>query len=336
MSKRESVVSRVIGRFQAPSPATVIGYETTNTESNDFVQTKSDAQVEIAGNFVQTKSSTQGAITGRPPVAKTAAGVGERMRELDPNECRLWEFADRPEHEAEHAEQLAKEFQSGVGQIHPAVVREVPPSDPQYPQIKYEIISGSVRWRASKIAGKTLKAVVRKLSDKDAITIMLSENNDRKDISEFARALQIGKVWNRGIFDSKSEMADSHRIEKAKLSQYLKVFDNRDTLIEKFGIDVYSMGLRTLYEASLSINESSNNQDSALQHSSHSLDTLSNITVESIRSLKKPKKIILQPFLSKKITNRSSSFFVQTKLDDDQAEAIQKAIEDKLIEMGII
>jgi len=311
MSKRASVVSRVIGRLQTPSPA-----DQTNTNTIDF---------EIKPGFVQTKfEGTNAYVGGRPPV--TNSGVGERMRELNPNECRLWEFADRPEHEADHAEQLAKEFQSGVGQIHPAVVREVQASDPQYPAIKYEIISGSVRWRASKIAGKTLKSVIRKLSDKEAITIMLSENNDRKDISEFARALQIGKVWNRGIFLNKTEMADAHRFALAKFSQYLKAFESRNFLIEKFGNEVYQMGLRTLYEAALSL---SDNESAAIEDI---IESQNKVTVKAILAARKPEK---KPFLSHKAAKNASSFFVQTKLTDEQLSAVNLAILEKLVELGI-
>jgi ParB family chromosome partitioning protein len=265
--------------------------------------------------FAQTKSPMQ-------------PGIGERMRELDPDECRLWEFADRPEHEAVHAQQLAEEFRTGVGQIHPAVVREISITDPDYPRIKYEIISGSVRWRACKLANKPLKAVIRKINDKDAITVMLSENNDRKDVSEFSRALQIGKVWHRGIFESKQEMALAHRFAQAKLSQYLKVFDHHKTLTDMFGDDRFTMGLRTLYEAAHNIENEIPVESNEI--SQKKIEEPIKATVRSLTDNRKDKK-----FIESKVSKMSSSFTVQKKLDDNQLLKVQEAIENALIELGI-
>jgi ParB family chromosome partitioning protein len=307
MSKRPSVVSRLMGtgvfNNETPtSPPPLPSEQTNSTNPTNFAQTKS----------------------------QSSPGIGERMRELDPSECRLWEFADRPEHEAIHAQQLAEEFRNGVGQIHPAVVREISHSDPEYPAIKYEIISGSVRWRAAKLAGKHLKAVVRKLDDKDAITIMLSENNDRKDISEFARALQIGKVWNRRIFESKHEMAQAHRFAQAKLSQYLKVFEHQGELAHLFGDEAYSMGLRTLYEAANNIENDVPVDEQIMPSGETVVEEPTKATVKSLTDRRKEKS-----FIESKVTKKSSSFVVQAKLDDEQLSIVQNAIKNALAGLGI-
>jgi ParB/RepB/Spo0J family partition protein len=300
-----SVVSRVIagGMVSTRNPPV----QDTPLPSSDIIKPP------IRTNFVQTKST----------------GIGERMRELDPNECRLWKYADRPENEALHAQDLANEFLSGVGQLHPAIVREVSPSDVDYPRIKYEIIAGSVRWRASKIAGRNLKAVIRELNDKEAVTIMLSENEARKNISEFSRAKQIGLVWNSGIYESKGEAADAHRMAAGKFSQYLKVYDHHHRLKAIYGEQVSEIGLRNLYEATLSLDEG---QDDAILSEQN---TVANLREARGKTVNDDRITQQKEFLSYRATKKATSFFVQTKLTEEQARKVNEAIKSALKELGV-
>lgn len=304
-----SVVSRVIAGGLAKQQEIT---QNTPLPSSEKTQQSTETQ-KPASNFVQTKS-----------------GLGQRMRELDPSECRLWKYADRPENEALHAQDLANEFLSGIGQIHPATVREIPTSDPDYPRIKYEIIAGSVRWRASKIAQKTLKAVVRELTDKEAITLMLSENEARKNISEFSRAKQIGLVWESGIYESKGEAADAHRFPAGKFSQYLKVYDHLETLKTMFGDKVADMGLRNLYEAVKAIEDG----DVELPSDNIPIEKPPQ-TVSDLRVSRGKEQETNHDILSVKRSKQKTSYFVQTKLTDEQAAKVEHAIMQALADLGI-
>ncbi|MDH2433095.1 ParB/RepB/Spo0J family partition protein [Pokkaliibacter sp. MBI-7] len=86
--------------------------------------------------------------------------------------------------EPESLEQLAASIrQQGVMQ--PVVVR--PQGD------KFELIAGERRWRASQLAGlDKVPALVRQVSDADALVLALVENIQREDLNplEQARALQ--------------------------------------------------------------------------------------------------------------------------------------------------
>ncbi len=76
--------------------------------------------------------------------------------------------------ETELAELAESIKHSGV--IQPVVLRKVGSA--------YELIAGERRWRASKIAGlKTIPAVIRKLSDQEALALSLIENIQRKDLN---------------------------------------------------------------------------------------------------------------------------------------------------------
>ncbi|MCH9743244.1 MAG: ParB/RepB/Spo0J family partition protein [Proteobacteria bacterium] len=173
--------------------------------------------------------------------------VSERVKEVDPLKCKPWKFADRPEDEAGHSSELAESFLSNE-QLSPVIVRELDHLDPDYPVIEYEIIAGSVRWRAAKKAGVMLKAFVRDLTDKEALNVMLIENEQRKGISEFSRALQISRVWDSGMFASKVDLANAHKMDASKVSRYLKVAEHKDALLEIFADEIKTIGLRQLYQ----------------------------------------------------------------------------------------
>lgn len=172
----------------------------------------------------------------------------DRVKEIDPNKCRLWKFADRPEDEAQHATEIASSMDD-IEQISPVIAREISIEDPDYPNIEYEIIAGSVRWRAAKLRNKPLKAIIKSLSDRDAISVMIAENEHRRGITPFARSLQMQTVWESGMFESQDELALAHHMEKSKVSMHLKVAANSDFLKQLYGDDISNIGLRQLYDA---------------------------------------------------------------------------------------
>jgi ParB family chromosome partitioning protein len=74
------------------------------------------------------------------------------------------------------------------GVIQPIVVRPVP----GFPH-QFEIVAGERRWQASKLAGLTeIPAVIRDLSDQEALAVALIENIQREELTppEEARALK--------------------------------------------------------------------------------------------------------------------------------------------------
>jgi ParB/RepB/Spo0J family partition protein len=205
----------------------------TKNETADNLVTTKNAET-VGGDLVATKK-------------QSIKHVAERVKEIDPLKCRLWFFADRPDDEASHSKDIAQSF-IDVEQLNPVIVRPLDLNDPQYPEIEYEVIAGSVRWRAARQAGVPLKAFVRSLSDKEALAVMLIENEQRKSISEFARALQISKVWVSGMFESKGDLAAAHAMDNSKVSRYLKVAENEALLRDIFGSEIKNIGLRQLYQ----------------------------------------------------------------------------------------
>jgi len=86
--------------------------------------------------------------------------------------------------------QLADSIQKN-GVLQPLIVRPFKGQDAY--GARYEIIAGERRWRAAIIAGyKTVPAIIRLLSDQEALTIALIENIQREDLTavEEAKAIQ--------------------------------------------------------------------------------------------------------------------------------------------------
>jgi ParB family chromosome partitioning protein len=81
--------------------------------------------------------------------------IGETIIKIDPKSCICWEYADRQEFEMGDLNKLANDILMN-GQLQPIIVREVGEN--------YEIIAGQRRWRACKIAGINVKAIVRNLN----------------------------------------------------------------------------------------------------------------------------------------------------------------------------
>jgi ParB/RepB/Spo0J family partition protein len=255
-------------------------------------------------DFADTKSNLSQNVTPQIDHSVRTSNVnisaesrpGERIKEIDPSKCRLWKFADRPEDEATHADDLAKSF-TEMEQIAPVIVRTIDHSDADYPEIEYEVIAGSVRWRAAIKSGKLLKAFIRNLDDKQALNVMLAENELRKQISEFARALQVMNIWESGLFESKQEAAQAHKMELSRFSMYLKVASKASELQSNFGSDVKTIGLRSLYEFAGEIGKGSivskNNDSSDKRYAGKPTITsfTVNVSKTGITTIKFPKLI---------------------------------------------
>ena len=75
---------------------------------------------------------------------------------------------------------------AATGVVQPVVVRELPSG-------RYQLITGERRWRASQTAGKTtIPAIVRQVSDEQALEMTIVENLQRADLNpmEQARAFE--------------------------------------------------------------------------------------------------------------------------------------------------
>lgn len=138
---------------------------------------------------------------------------------IPPESCRPWAYADRPEAEFDHLDELARSLKAD-GQLQPAIVRPV--NDPAHPAIRYEVIAGQARWRAAQQAGTMLDVVIHsKMEDEAAFRAMVGENEFRRGLSDFARAKRFSAALDRGLYATKGDMAKSLRMRPSDLSYFL-------------------------------------------------------------------------------------------------------------------
>jgi ParB family chromosome partitioning protein len=129
------------------------------------------------------------ALLGTPTGANaTAAGEGTRAaRNIPVGKIRPGRFQPRREFDADQLTELVESIRT-QGVLMPILVRR-DPDDPS----GYELIAGERRWRAAQAAQlHEIPAVVKELSDREALEAALVENLQRQDLNaiEEARGFQ--------------------------------------------------------------------------------------------------------------------------------------------------
>jgi ParB family chromosome partitioning protein len=122
----------------------------------------------------------------------------ETIISINPSSIKNWEFHDRPEAELGDLQALANDFIK-VGQQQPCLVRPTPTGSHDY-----ELIIGERRWRASILAGIKLKVMVNaNLSDVNAALAQAAENDNRVDLSDYAKGMSFAKLIDDKIIKKK-------------------------------------------------------------------------------------------------------------------------------------
>lgn len=147
--------------------------------------------------------------------------IVEEVTLVDPNDICNWEFHDRPESELGDIQGLADEF-TQVGQQQPCIVRPTNIGNSRY---KYELIIGERRWRASLLARIKLKVIIKDLNDQDSALAQAAENDNRIDLSDYAKGMSYSKLIEAGIIkqtDLLEKLGRSRQYVSALLS-YSKI-----------------------------------------------------------------------------------------------------------------
>ena len=166
----------------------------------------------------------------------------DKILSLDPEKIKRWDGKDRPENEIGDISELIRSIQL-IGQQVPCIVRPI-----ENAQYDYELIGGECRWRAAKSAKITLKAIVHNLNDRMASLVQAVENEQRKDLSDYAKGMSYAKKINDGILTQK-DLTDVLSISKQQVSRLLSFSKLPPKLIEKIG-DFRKVSARTAYELS--------------------------------------------------------------------------------------
>lgn len=104
-----------------------------------------------------------------------------------------------------------------LGVLQPLVVRRVEGSG------QFEIVAGERRWRASKLAGVAqVPAVVRELSERDALEIAIVENVQRENLNPIEQATAYQRLIQEFSL-SQEEVAEQVGKDRASISNILRL-----------------------------------------------------------------------------------------------------------------
>lgn len=170
-------------------------------KKNIFDQyTKDRESPELAGNASKKKYTHNkpfSTISNNPIIDSDTSS--DELLKIDPEDISNWEFHDRPDSELGDLKSLADDMVS-VGQQQPCVVR--PTS--KIPGKKYELIIGERRWRAATLAKIDLLVILKNnLTDSDAALSQAAENDNRLDISDYAKGMSFSKLIDDGVIKQK-------------------------------------------------------------------------------------------------------------------------------------
>ncbi|HEV2619449.1 MAG TPA: ParB/RepB/Spo0J family partition protein [Acidobacteriaceae bacterium] len=114
------------------------------------------------------------------------------------------------------------------GVVQPIVVRELPGG-------RYQLIMGERRWRASKAAGKaTIPAIVRQVSDEQALEMTIVENLQRADLNPMEQARAYERLMRefKMTQDRVAERTGKDRVTVANFLRLLKLPNQIQQLVE--------------------------------------------------------------------------------------------------------
>ncbi|MEO8402466.1 MAG: ParB/RepB/Spo0J family partition protein [Gammaproteobacteria bacterium] len=205
----------------------------------------------------QSPSSATTVESTPSPISQREKAKTESLIEISPSFCRPWNFSDRHDSELGNIEDLANSIQK-AGQQEPILVRAIKNAHlSNDPTIKYEIIFGNRRWRACKLIGKNLLAIVRELSDQEAAFAQKEENENRTDIGDYSRAIHYKRLIDAEVFANENQLSMKLSIPRNRMNDLMSYTRIPKLLLEAIP-NVHQLSQRMAIKlASLSKNQES-------------------------------------------------------------------------------
>ncbi len=142
-----------------------------------------------------------------------------------------WQYNDRPESELGNINELADNIKQ-IGQQQPCIVRELIIGQ------KYELIAGERRWRAAKLLNQDLKVVIKTLTDSEAALVQAAENNNRLNLSDYAKGQSYATLIENGVLKQKDliEKLGKTKQQISALLSYSKIPQNINNAIINYSL----------------------------------------------------------------------------------------------------
>ena len=150
--------------------------------------------------------------------SEKSAVSNNEIIEINPDYICNWHFHDRQSFELGDIKELSEDLKNN-GQQQPIIVR--PYKDNKF---KYEVIAGERRWRAAKLAQISVLAVVKNLSEEEAAFCQISENSNRKSLSDFSIGINYKTLIEQGVVSQK-QLEERLNKSKTSISELLSFSD---------------------------------------------------------------------------------------------------------------
>lgn len=236
------------------------------------------------------------------------------IHEIEPSLIDRWIYKDRPENELGDVDELAQTFLN-IGQQQPCIVRPSK-TDPK----RYELIVGERRWQAAKRVGLLLKVIIQDLDDRLAALVQAIENEQRKDLTEFAKGMSYADKIEKGLLAQK-DLTEILKISRQQVSRLLSYRNIPPTLFEAIS-DFRLVSSRTAYELSRLANKNEEYLNALIELADKIRE--GKIGANSIEKLVKNKLVVASNSMSsnKKVTSIDGRHLFTWRLDNNKTPSI--------------
>jgi ParB family chromosome partitioning protein len=151
----------------------------------------------------------------QPAAAPSAEAEGGKPREIPIDQIDVNPFQTRSHMSEDQLSELAASIVAN-GVVQPILVR---------PQLngRFQLIAGERRWRASQLAGKTtIPAILRQVSDEQAMEITIVENLQRADLNPMEQARAFERL-SREFHMTQEQMAVRTGKDRASVANFLRL-----------------------------------------------------------------------------------------------------------------
>ncbi len=151
----------------------------------------------------------------RPQSGPAGEAEGGKPREIPVDQIDSNPFQTRSQVNQEQLAELAASIAAN-GVVQPVLVRPLASG-------RFQLIAGERRWRASQMAGKTtVPAMLRQVSDEQAMEITIVENLQRADLNPMEQARAFERL-GREFHMTQEQMAQRTGKDRATVSNFLRL-----------------------------------------------------------------------------------------------------------------